>query len=134
MVNNCFKFIFAVLLFLIASCGVDDIDGNQDNDDKVEKFLGTWNVSDQPARLNYIVAIERSPLYSDRVLLDNFADLGNKAIGLVVDNTIVIDQQDIGNGFTTEGSGNYINENKLEFEFLLDDGIDKELRRATFAK
>jgi len=134
MVDNSFKFIFAVLLFLIASCGVNDIDGNQDNDDKVEKFLGTWNVSDQPTRLNYIVAIERSPLYSDRVLLDNFADLGNKAIGLVVDNTIVIDQQDIGNGFTTEGSGNYISENKLVFEFFLDDGIDKELRRATFAK
>jgi len=134
MVDNSFKFIFAVLLFLIASCGVNDIDGNQDNDDKVEKFLGTWNVSDQPARLNYIVAIERSPLYSDRVLLDNFADLGNKAIGLVVDNTIVIDQQDIGIGFTTEGSGNYINENKLEFEFFLDDGIDKELRRAAFTK
>lgn len=134
MVNNGFKFIFSALLFLITSCGVSDIDGNQGNDDKVEKFLGTWNVSDQPERLNYVVTIQRSPLYADRVLMENFADLGSDAIGLVVDNTIVIDQQDIGNGFKTEGSGNYINENKLEFEFFLDDGIEKELRRAAFTK
>ncbi len=134
MVNNGFKFIFPVLLFLIASCGVNDIDGNQDNDNQVEMFLGTWNVSDQPARLNYIVTIQRSPLYADRVLMENFGDLGSNTFGLVVNNTIVIDQQDIGNGFTTEGSGNYISENKLEFEFFLDDGIDKELRRAIFTK
>ena len=119
---------------MIASCGVSDTNGDQDNNDKVEKFLGTWNVSDQPDRLNYVVSIRRSPLYDDRVLLENFADMGNNAIGLVVNNTIVIDQQDIGNGYKTEGTGDYINEDKLDFEFFLDDGIDKELRKATFTR
>lgn len=126
---------FVLILFLVASCGDFGYDDGPSIDDKVEKFLGTWNVSDQPARLNYIVKIERSPINSDEyVILNNFGDLGGSAVGLVVQNTIVIDVQGIGNGFNTEGSGDYLSEKKLEFEFFLDDGIDKELRKATYTK
>lgn len=135
MVNNGLKLFFVSILFFAASCGDFGIDDGPAVDDKVEKFLGIWNVSDQPARLNYTVKIERSPINADEyVILNNFGDLGGSAVGLVVQNTIVIDIQGIGNGFQSEGSGNYINEKKIEFEFFLDDGIEKELRKATFTK
>lgn len=120
------------LILMITSC--ETTDPADDPVDQVEKFIGTWNVSDQPARLNYVVNIERSPVFGDRVILVNFADMGNSAIGFVVNNTIVIDEQEIGVGFKTEGSGTFINDQLLEFEFFLDDGIDKELRKAIFTK
>lgn len=134
MINNGFKLLFVALLFLIASCGDFGIEDNPSTDDQVAKFLGSWNVSDQPARLNYVVKIERSQINSDQVIMKNFGDLGGSAVGLVVKNNIVIDKQDIGSNFKSEGSGFYVNEKKLEFEFFLDDGIDNELRKATFTK
>lgn len=132
MLLNLKSILVIVFILLIASCTTTEPD--DEPKDEVGKFLGTWNVSDQPARLNYVVTIERSPTVTDQVLLGNFADLGDDVVGLVVNNTIVIDQQDIAGGFKTDGSGNYIDENKLEFEFFLDDGIDKELRQAVFTK
>lgn len=132
MITNGFKLLFVAILFLISSCGDFGLEDDPGSDDHVTKFLGTWSVSDQPARLNYIVVISKSPVNSDQVILNNFGDLGGTAIGLVVNNTIVIDQQDIGSGFKSEGTGDYVSENKLQFEFFLDDGIDKELRKATF--
>lgn len=135
MLNNGLKIFFISIVFFVASCGDFGYDDGPAVDDKVEKFVGTWNVSDQPARLNYSVKIERSPINSDDyVILNNFGDLGGSAVGLIVQNTIVIDVQGIGSGFKAEGSGVYTNENKIEFEFFLDDGIDKELRKATFTK
>jgi hypothetical protein len=135
MINNGIKLLLVSFLIFAASCGDFGIEDNPAIDDKVEKFLGTWSVSDQPARLNYTVKIERSPINADEyVILNNFGDLGGSAVGLVVQNTIVIDNQGIGNGFKAEGSGNYLSEKKMEFEFFLDDGIEKELRKATFTK
>jgi hypothetical protein len=102
--------------------------------DPVEKFLGTWSVSDQPARLNYSVTIERDPGNTAYVLLKNFADLGGSARGLVVGNSIVIEKQDIGDGYSCDGTGTYKTNYELEFLFALDDGIDIENRKAVFTK
>lgn len=122
--------------FLIAiaySCEVDpDTPAGQEDD--VAKFLGSWSVSDQPARINYYVTIERDPVYDNQVYLQNFADAGDKAIGLVVDDKIILDKQSIGSGYSTSGEGLYISSKSLKFEFLLDDGIDNDPRKATFAK
>lgn len=123
----------AYLLFFMSACTEVAGDPNSDNDD-VQKFLGTWSVSDLPARVNYSVKIERVPLNDNQVILNNFGDLGGQATGLVVNNTIVIDLQNIGSGYQSEGSGTYVNSKQLQFEFFLDDGIDKELRKATFSK
>ena len=132
--TNGFKLLFITLLFVFSSCGDFGLDDDPAGVDKVTKFLGTWTVSDQPARLNYIVKISRAPVNSDQVMLNNFGDLGGTATGLVINNTIIIDLQNIGSGFKSEGTGDYMSENKLQFEFFLDDGIDKELRKATFTK
>jgi len=129
-----YKWILPVMAMLLItySCQTDpDSTGGQDD---VQKFLGQWSVSDQPARLNYYVTIERDPVYEDQIYLNNFADAGDKAIGIVVGNRIVIDKQDIGSGYKASGAGEYINSKSLKFEFILDDGIDNDPRKADFSK
>ena len=124
-----------ILIILLAqSCQTDGLIDSGGQTDEVKKFLGVWSVSDQPARLNYYVTIERDPVYANQVYLNNFADAGDKAIGLVVGDKIVIDRQNVGNGYSSTGEGQYINSKNLKFEFLLDDGIDSEARKASFAK
>lgn len=135
MINRKIVGILAVI-FLISitySCEVDP-DTPDGQPDEVAKYLGSWSVSDQPARLNYYVTIERDPVYSDQVYLQNFADAGGKAIGLVSGDRIILDKQSIGSGYSTSGEGKYINSKSLQFEFNLDDGIDNDPRKATFAK
>ena len=128
-------YIFLILVVLLSgSCGTDLSDDPAGQTDVREKFLGTWNVNDQPARLNYQVTIIKSPANPSHFLLENFADLGKTATGLVVNKTVILDQQEVGGGFTAEGSGSYISGDKLEFEFFLNDGIDKELRKAIFSR
>jgi len=119
------------LLAVVPSCTVEDAN---DPADPIEKFLGTWNVSDQPGRINYVVTIERSPSQSVYVLLQNFADMGGSASGLVVGNNIIIESQDIGTDYFCSGTGTYKSKYNLEFEFVLDDGIDTELRKAVFSR
>ena len=60
--------------------------------------------------------------------------MGTPVYGLVVTNTIVIDKQSLGEPYKTEGTGSYVKTDKLEFEFMLDDGIDLEARVAAFTK
>ncbi len=123
--------LFLTFLLVFQACAVED-DNNPT--DPIDKFLGTWNVNDQPARINYTVTIVRNPSQSANVLLNNFADMGESADGLVVGNTIVIDKQNIGNDFLCNGTGTYKTSQQLEFEFILDDGIDQENRTAIFTR
>lgn len=116
------------------SCQTDDLGGSNDNTDSTTKFTGTWNVSDQPARINYSVTIEKHEIYKDQVKLINFADAGGVTIAIAYGNTLVIDKQQIGSGFSAEGTGLLSEANEIKFEFSLDDGIDNELRKATFTK
>jgi len=118
-------------LFIMQSCAaIDDADGADDK----EKYYGTWSVSDQASRLNYSVTITANPSNSSEILLNNFADLNSSAIGLIVNNNVVIDNQPLGDGYTVVGTGKYISSNKLEFNFDLNDGIDSESRVATYTK
>ena len=123
--------ILLVVVFLFQSCAIED---DSDYSDPREKFVGTWNVSDQPGRINYSVNISKNPAQSTNVLLYNFADMGGSANGLVVGNRIIIDKQPIGNDFLSNGTGNFMSENRLEFTFVLDDGIDLEDRKAVFSR
>ena len=97
---------FAIALLLLFSVGfIGCGTTTTDDDDPVEKYLGTWQVSDQPARLNYEVKIDRNPSNTAEVLLRNFADFGGTATGLVVGNSIVIDKQSVGDEYKVEGTG-----------------------------
>ncbi len=110
-------------LFVMHSCAVTTDEDNED----CEKYVGTWSVNDESSRLNYNVTITINPSNSAEILLNNFADLNSTAIGLVVGNSVVIDNQQL-------NSGNYINNGKMEFSFSLNNGIDIESRVATYTK
>ena len=130
-------FLLFVLISLMTfqySCTADGLVSTEDPTDDVSKFLGNWNVSDQPARVNYQVKIERDPVYQDQVYLQNFADAGESAIGRVVGNTIIIDKQPVGSDYNAEGFGSYEKSTRLLFEFDLDDGIDLESRVANYTR
>jgi len=122
-----------LLIFTIGFIGCGDT-STIDDDDPIEKYLGNWQVSDQPARLNYEVIIVRNQANSAEVLLKNFADLGGATIGLVVGNSIVIDKQTIAGEFQIDGTGSYIKSTELRFDYVLDDGIDKENRKTVFTR
>ena len=130
-----FKRLTLVLIFVfsIGFIGCETDDSNVD-DDPVEKYLGIWKVSDQPARLNYEVIIKRNPANSAYILLENFADLGENAVGLVVGNSVIIDKQTLVDEFQVEGTGSYYSSTELRFEYSLDDGIDVENRNTIFSK
>ncbi len=126
-----FPIIILASLFFLQSCAVTD-DGDDSN--AREKYYGTWNVSDQASRLNYSVTITANPSNSSEILLNNFADLNSSAIGLIVDNIVVIDNQPLNDDYSVVGTGKFINNNKLEFSFDLNDGIDSESRDAIYTK
>jgi hypothetical protein len=126
-----------VLSFLFISCEENDVIDNPSGgqqQDLATKFLGTWSVDDQPSRLNYMVTIERHVLYEDRVKIKNFADVGGEVTGVILGNTLLIDKQYAGSGYNTEGTGIFISSKRLQFEFLLDDGIDIISRKAVYTK
>ncbi|MBC8319137.1 MAG: hypothetical protein H8E34_00275, partial [Bacteroidetes bacterium] len=105
-----------------------------DESDDIAKYIGTWNVNDQPARLNYTVTIVANPSNTAEILLNNFADLGSTAVGLVVGKSVVIDNQSLSSEYSVNGIGSFVNNTKLEFNFELNDGIDIESRIAIFSK
>jgi len=123
-------FLFLLGILLMGSCAIT----TEDETDDIAKYVGTWNVNDLAARINYNVTISANPSNSAEILLVNFADLGSTAVGLVIGNSVVIDSQSLGSDYTVSGSGSYINSGKLEFNFDLDDGIDNESRVAEFTK
>jgi hypothetical protein len=124
------SFIFLLGILLIGSCAIT----TDEETDDLQKYVGAWNVVDQAAKLNYNVTINTNPSNSSEILLDNFANLGTTAIGLVIGNSVVIDNQLLGADYSVSGDGNYINSIKLEFNFDLNDGIDSEARIAVFTK
>lgn len=122
--------ILVIGIIFFESCATIPIDESDD----IDKYIGVWNVNDQPARINYKVTITANPSNSAEILLNNFADLGNSAVGLVVGNSLVIDNQTLGSSYSVSGSGSYINSGKLEFNFDLNDGIDIDSRVAVFTR
>jgi len=121
-------------VFLISISIFSCTEANDDAGDDIQNFVGTWNVSDQSARINYQVEIIPNPSNSAEVLLNNFADLGSSASGLVVGSSIIIDNQSLGSGYSTSGSGTLENSKKLVISFDLNDGIDNQSRVATFTR
>jgi hypothetical protein len=132
--TSCIIIFFIIIITSFYACeDTFDLPGGG-SADNVNKFLGTWHVSDQAGRLNYDVVIKRNSNDSTAVILENFADMGGSAVGFVAGSTVVISNQSIGGGMMSEGSGQYLSASELKFNFVLDNGIDIESRVAFFSK
>jgi len=84
------------VFFLLESCAIT----TEDESNNIEKYTGSWSVSDQPARINYSVTITANPSNSAEILLNNFAYLGTTVVGLVIGNSVVIDNQSLGSDYS----------------------------------
>ena len=130
MRNSIFVTLFLALVVTFSGCNNDDDEGYPDY---AAQYLGTWHVTDTQQKLNYDVTITRDGTSTSRIILTNFADLRENTYALVTEQIIIIEEQTI-NGYTVEGSGTYVNSSKLSIGYTFSDGIDQELRSATFTK
>ena len=129
-----------IIFFLLAfpvfftSCTVSDSDEDQIEKDVASLYIGTWNVYEPDKKLNYKVTIDRYENSYTEIVLHNFADLGGSVIGSCTETTFTISSQDIGENYSVEGVGHYVNKDKLTVNYSLSDGIDLETHEATFTK
>lgn len=130
-----FLLVLVVAMLSLNSCALDEeIDIPGGGTDAVSKYLGSWSVTDNAAKLNYEVNIDRNSSNSSMVVLRNFAGSGANADGLVVSNSLIVEDQLIGAGWRVAGTGKYINEDKLSFIYTLEIGGNVENRVATFSR
>lgn len=127
--------LFFVALLALGGCALEDeIDIPGGDTDAVNKYLGSWSVTDNATKLNYEVTIDSNAMNSSMVILRNFAGSGANADGLVVSNSLIIEGQVIGDGWIVSGTGHYVNENRINFPYTLEIGGNIESRSATFSR
>jgi hypothetical protein len=118
--------LLALLLPVFPSCELDE-DGDPSGDLR-EKFTGTWRFNESEVKSTlafYNVLISIDPGNSSQVLLRNFANIGNfhSAYGIVTTNRITIPQQTIAS-LVVSGTGNLINNSRMEWTYSVNDGAD----------
>jgi len=110
-----------VSMTLISSCVIDEGDDVNPTDPR-EKFLGDWKVNESCTRLNYNVYITTDPGNSQQVLIENFSNPGpgyDPAVALIVSNSIVVSNQNIGEGWTVSGQGTYQSDGTIKWTYSL---------------
>jgi len=75
------------------------------------------------------------PSGADQVILQNFANSGgDAAYGTVSGNSLIVDNQEIGDGWTVGGNATFISSNRLNFTYFLTIGGNQESCTATYSK
>jgi hypothetical protein len=92
-----------VLGLSLYSCTKED-DLLNDGDAR-DAFLGEWSVSDACSKQTYRSHISLDPDNTSQVTVSNYANLGKRAQAVIAGNSIYIESQDIGNGYTVSGNG-----------------------------
>jgi hypothetical protein len=128
-----FYVVAIAITFLVSSCILDE-DVDPTPTDPIEKFLGSWSVSDNEMKLNYEVTISRDPNNSTMVLLSNFAGSGGSAKALAVGSSLVVESQTIGQNWLVSGTGTYRNTSRIDFPYALTIGGNQESRSAIFTR
>jgi hypothetical protein len=127
----------SLLLFLFSvsftGCVLDEeIDPNDSDPQAI--FLGNWNVNDNETKVNYEVEIRRNPSNSTEVLLENFAGSGGTASALVTGKTLTLISPVVGNNWFISGSGVYKTSSRIDFNYSLTIGGNREERFALFTR
>ncbi len=124
--KNLFKTsILFFTLFLLTACEKDpDIVSRED-------LVGKWTCIDElnGAKDSYKVNISLNETVENQVFLFNFGSLGTsvQAYGIVSDGEVSVPLQDIGTtGFSVNGRGVIINEKKIEWQYTLENGADRQ--------
>jgi len=126
-------FFSLLLMLLVSACALDE-EILPDGEDARDVYTGTWSVSDNALKINYVVSISKSSSNSSEVLLSNFAGSGDEAVGIVAGKTLSISSQTIGDSWMVDGTGVYKTASRLEFQYNLEIGGDSESRSAVFTK
>lgn len=124
-----FALCFAVLFY---SCEKDELEEElleeEVDGDVRDRFIGEWTVSETSKLLgarNYKVDIQKSTFSASRVNLFNFYALGGDTIeaniSAVLVSTITVPNQTV-NGNFIDGTGEMIDDNKINFSYIVDDG------------
>lgn len=132
-VSKPFYVVVFAFVFLFSSCILDE-DVDPTPTDPIDKFLGSWSVSDNEMKLNYEVIISRDPNNSTMVLLTNFAGSAGSAKALAVGSSLVIESQTIGQNWLVSGTGSYRNTSRIDFPYALTIGGSQESRNAIFTR
>lgn len=131
--NNWILGLMIIMITAISGCSTADDD--PDAGDSRDKYLGEWQVTETNSRLNYRVTITKDPMNSSNIVLDNFADSGTKATGLVIDNNVEMPEQTIGENWTLKnasGSRDAVNLLTFRFDLVIDGNTTNH--NATFTK
>jgi hypothetical protein len=106
--------------------------------DPRDKFLGLWTVAEECNRLSYDVNIAYDPGNSAQVLISNFANPGpgyDPVIALVAGDKIIVQEQEVGDGWITSGDGTYDSGNDLvEWSYDLTIGGNLMICTATYTR
>jgi hypothetical protein len=125
-------FFFGIVIF-ITSCQKD----NSPTDTDVRtKFTGSWFCLEKSG-LSYTVDISLDPSNSSQILLANFHYQGNgeKAYATATSSSFTIPYQGMcNNAIHVNGTGNFINDNKLTLVYYVNNQTDVDTIQATYTK
>lgn len=131
------------LIFLAAFTGFlvscDPNDNSPDDTDPRDKFVGNWTCNEnstQNGSSTFTVNISLNSGNSTQIYIANLYALGtsNKVYAVVAGDNATIPQQNIGS-YTANGSGSmYSNDTKIDFDYYMNDGADKDTCSAVFTK
>ncbi len=116
--------LFLSFLLLFVACKKDNTPDVADTDD----YLGVWQCNEydlnQQLIATFQIEISSHPDFSDRVLVDNFNQLGHGfMLEGVVNNATIDFPQQVLSSTAINGSGFITNHlNTLEFQYNIDDG------------
>ena len=90
-------------ILFMESCTKED--GILNDGESRDVFIGSWTATDECSKQTYGVDIEADEENSSQVLVMNFANLGKTATAVIAGNSIYIESQDVGSGYTVNGNG-----------------------------
>lgn len=131
--------IFSVALLVLAlfvSCEDSDDNNPSPVPDVRDKFVGTWNVTENCNKGNYVASISKDPSNSARILLSNFADsqAGQPDTALVASGTAHLYAQINSEGWYLEGNGTYNADGTIGWQFTLEISGFREDCSATWTR
>lgn len=122
-------FIFLAVTVVFTACEETIEDEDPTADDR-DQFLGQWETTETstlyPQPNTFTMSIEKDD-NSAQIRLYNIYQLGAGvyAYAVVAGNSFTIPEQSV-NNMVVEGYGDLVSENKIEMEYTVNDGADKD--------